>query len=128
MIELMTDKSREFDLSQVGTKEMKLLVMNILPCFNTILHFAYKRLSVITKVYSIAQHEREKEIKRAERAGTAFEPSHGFLVPFIRNANRKSPLHLCLENKNFKAADTLLDNLKAEGIDNHSRAIYDVLP
>jgi ankyrin repeat protein len=107
---------------------MKLLVMNILPCFNTLLHFAYKRLSVIRLVYKIASKERAREKKKAEKLGLVYDPINGFLVPFIRNYDRKSPLHLCVENGNFKSADTFLENLKNEGIDNHSRAIYDALP
>lgn len=35
---------------------------------------------------------------------------------------------MALENGSLKAADTFLENIKDEGIDNHSRAIYDALP
>ena len=51
-----------------------------------------------------------------------------FFVPFIKDSDGKSPLHLCMETKNFKIADIILSNLTEEGLDNHGRAIFDVLP
>lgn len=81
----MTDKTKKYNMDQVGSQEMKLLVLNILPCFNTLLHYAFKRLSVIRKVYSIAQNEKLKAMKVAEKRGEIYDPLNGFLVPFIKN-------------------------------------------
>lgn len=39
-----------------------------------------------------------------------------------------SPIHLCVNAKEFKYIDVLLEYLSAYPIDHHSRAIYDTLP
>lgn len=44
------------------------------------------------------------------------------------NFEGKTPLHLCLQNKNFKSADIILQKLCNDPIDSHARAINDVLP
>lgn len=35
---------------------------------------------------------------------------------------------MCLEDKNLQIVDLFLSQLKFDGIDNHSRAIMDILP
>ena len=49
-------------------------------------------------------------------------------MPFIRNFNRKTAMHLCKEQTDFRAINMFIEYLSAYGIDHHSRAIVDLLP
>lgn len=49
-------------------------------------------------------------------------------IPFIQNFKGKSPLHLCVEDLNYKSAEIFLQKLAETPLDSHARAIVDVLP
>ena len=49
-------------------------------------------------------------------------------IPFIQNFKGRSPLHLCVDDKNYKSAERFLQKLAETPLDSHSRAIVDILP
>lgn len=49
-------------------------------------------------------------------------------MPFIKNFDLKTRLHLCEEEQDFKTADILLNYLSGAPLDHHSREIVDLLP
>ena len=49
-------------------------------------------------------------------------------IPFLRNIEGLSPLHLFNDNNEFRYMNTILEYLAAYDIDHHSRAIYEILP
>jgi len=48
-------------------------------------------------------------------------------IPFVQNFKGKSPLHLCIEDNNYKSAEIFLQKLSNTPLDSHSRAIVDIL-
>jgi hypothetical protein len=114
-----------FNIKRYHPDEIKTLALNIFPRGNTILHYAYKNLSIIKRFYNVIEDEVEKEEKTIVEGETE---AIGFDIPFIKNFSDQTPLHLCLENKNFRSADIILSKLKKDPIDSHSRSIKDILP
>lgn len=53
---------------------------------------------------------------------------HFLHIPFIRNLENKSPIHLCSESQEYRYINVMLEYLVGYGIDHHSRAIVEVLP
>jgi hypothetical protein len=51
-----------------------------------------------------------------------------FAIPFIKNFNGESPLHLCLKNQNMQSVNTFLLCIKDDPLDNHARDIIDIIP
>lgn len=47
-------------------------------------------------------------------------------VPFLPNFEGKTPLHICVEKKDYKTMDAMLKYLKFYPTDHHSRAIKDL--
>lgn len=109
--EIMENKS--FDPRSLTSKDVQLLVTNLLPQFNSILHLGFQKLDLLRVLYSVTE-----EVRKTDET---------FFIPFFRNINGKSPIHLCFESQNIKAAEVLIANLANEGIDNHGRAIVDQL-
>jgi hypothetical protein len=50
-----------------------------------------------------------------------------FQIPFIKNFMGLSPMHKCLKEENFQSMNQMLLLIKDDPIDNHSRAIVDIL-
>lgn len=46
----------------------------------------------------------------------------------MKDFDEKTPMHLCMDNENYKSADIILQKLCNDKIDSHSRAINDILP
>jgi len=110
MIEEMME-NKYFDPRSLTSKDVQLLVTNLLPQFNSILHLGFQKLDLLRFLYSVSEDVRKTD--------------ETFFIPFFRNINGKSPIHLCFESQNIKAAEVLISNLANEGIDNHGRAIVD---
>ena len=91
-----------------------MLLLNIFPKGNTILHFAYKYIGLYKRFYQV--------ITENQVDGEQFE------IPFINNFDGLTPLHKCLDNKNYKSADILLQTLANTPLDSHARAIVEILP
>lgn len=51
-----------------------------------------------------------------------------FEIPFLKNFDEKTALHLCIESQNIKSADIILQKLCNDPLDSHARAINDILP
>lgn len=82
MAEIISDPTLKIKIKKFNPDEIKLLLLNIFPKGNTVLHMATKNLSAIRKCYEIVNAEKEK--------GKPFE------VPFINNFDAQSPLHISL--------------------------------
>jgi ankyrin repeat protein len=46
-----------------------------------------------------------------------------FEMPFMRNFDKKTALHLCIDKKNFNSAEIILSKLCNDPIDSHARPI-----
>lgn len=114
LAELLSDGKRKVKLKHLNTTDIKLLLLNIFPLGNTVLHLAIKNLSAIRRCYSI--------IRESNQTG------HKFEIPFIANFDLETPIHLCLKSKNYKAADIIIQNLIDTPLDSHARGILDILP
>lgn len=91
--EIISDSKRKIKFKKMNPDDLKLLVLNIFPKGNTILHLAIKNLGAIRKFYSILKSNQGEKI---------------FEIPFINNFDQHTPLHLCLKTKNYKSADLIL--------------------
>ena len=74
----------------------------------------------------------DQEIKKQKDIAAANEEDDSavnyFEIPFMLNFENKTPLHLCIENANFKSADIILQKLCNDPLDSHARAINDLIP
>jgi len=87
-----------------------MLVYNIFPWCNTVLHYAASKPDIIKELYEYSEMEDEE-----------------FEVPFLNNLDTISPMHLCMTNKEFKTADLLFEKLANAPLDHHSRAVVNTL-
>ena len=60
------------------------MIYNMLPGGNTAIHLLYKKGDVIKRIFEIC-HEENPDIGKEK-----------YEVPFLRNLNGFSPIHLCL--------------------------------
>ena len=51
-----------------------------------------------------------------------------FHIPFLKNYEGDSPMHLCKNISDIRTVNTMLGFLAGYEIDHHSRAIVDLLP
>jgi hypothetical protein len=49
-----------------------------------------------------------------------------FDVPFLPNIKGETPIHRCIEKKDYKSIDTILKYLQHYPVDHHSRGLRDV--
>jgi ankyrin repeat protein len=110
MIEIMA-VNKEYDSIEVTYEEAKLLTLNILPNCNTILHKCFHNLQLMRSLYEVVA-----------------ESKSNFVIPFIKNMDGESPLHLAFNVRNLKAVEIFLDKIKNEPLDSHGRAVIEVLP
>ena len=97
----------------MSERTLKALIYSIFPGGDTIFHYLIENADELYKLLNFC-HPDCKEIK--------------FPIPFLRNAQGQTPLHLCIEQGATKAANTLLRHLSLYGIDHHSRVIADLMP
>ncbi len=98
--------------------DLQTLSLNIFPNGDTILHYAHKDLYIIRRFYKVIEKEDTRRREIAEEEGTNVT---NFEIPFIRNFDGDTPIHLCIKNENYKSADVILSKLCNTGIDSHSR-------
>ncbi len=115
----MMQNNPRFNIKIYHPNEIKIVALNIFPKGNTILHYAYKNLRIIKKFYHIIEEDIEKEKDQIKDSQKVV----GFQIPFMKNFEGKTPLHICLENNNLRSADVILSKLKKEEIDSHARSI-----
>ncbi|CDW87954.1 wd-40 repeat protein [Stylonychia lemnae] len=124
-------------LKKLPIKDIRLLCLNIFPEGQTILHVLFNNITILQELYSIIREDNNR--KQQELVGIYGHASNyiKFNIPFILNYKKLSPLHLCLrlnrkghlnQQQNEQAADVFLSLIKDDDIDNHSRAIVDILP
>ncbi len=101
---------------QVDDFQIKQLLYNIFPNGETILHMLCKKGSLMEKMITSA-HTNPMDKSECD-----------FDVPFNCNFDKKTPIHICAENNDYKTINMLLEYLTAYGIDHHSRAIIDQMP
>lgn len=70
---MLSDTKRKIKVKQLNQNEIKLLLLNIFPGGNTVLHLAIRNLGAIRKFYQI--------IRDSNSEGESFE------IPFINNFN-----------------------------------------
>jgi hypothetical protein len=71
----------------------------------TTLHYAYKNLNIVRRFYKVVENEIEREMARALEENN--DPVR-FMIPFMKDFNKQTPLHLCINNENYKSADIIL--------------------
>jgi ankyrin repeat protein len=96
-------------------EQFKMLCFNIFPKGKTVLHFIQDNGVQIKEVYM-----KVKSINK--------KLSIEMTLPFIRDFDGESPLHICIKNQNLQSVNTFLMFLKDDPIDNHARSIVDILP
>ena len=101
---IKADKDNRFNIKKYHPDEIKILALNIFPWGETILHYAYTNLNIVRRFYKVIQQEilREQEMAGDEKEVVGFE------IPFMKNFNGETPLHLCLQSKNYKSANIIL--------------------
>lgn len=102
--------SKDFSLDEVDNSQIEKLVYNIFPLCNTVLHYATMKNSIVKQIYAYS------EVKGQE-----------FEVPFLMNIEGNSPMHICMDRKEFKTADFLFFKLAHSPIDHHGRALVSTL-
>lgn len=55
MTEMICEKDSALEIKQLGSDEARLLVLNIFPRFNTVVHYAVKKLDLIIRIYDMAE-------------------------------------------------------------------------
>ncbi|CDW78106.1 wd-40 repeat protein [Stylonychia lemnae] len=123
LAEMMRDQPK-FNIKRYQAKDLELLALNIFPYGNTVLHYAHKQLYIIRRFYKVMEQEYKRKLESAED----HESVMPFQIPFVRNFEGKTAIHMCLQNQNFKSADIILQKLCNSPIDSHSRQISDILP
>jgi hypothetical protein len=125
--ELMESMSR-FNIKRYHPEEIKILALNIFPRGRTLLHYAYQNLGIVRRFYKVI----DQEVAKAKEANEAKDQDGSnagyFEIPFLRNFDGKTALHMCIESESFKSADIILSKLCNDPIDSHARAINDLLP
>lgn len=96
-----------FNIKRYKNDEIMVLALNIFPLGKTVLHYAYKNLHIIQRFYKVIDNEMKKQ-KELAAQNDDIEAIACFEIPFLRDFNEKTPLHLCIENKNIKSADVIL--------------------
>ncbi|CDW83568.1 wd-40 repeat protein [Stylonychia lemnae] len=91
--------------------QMPSLCYNIFPRGNTLLHYAVGKLDIIEKIYQISEREKDP-----------------FEIPFIRNFEKQTPLHLSIQSGQSQESDYYLMKLSQASIGHSSRAIVNILP
>jgi hypothetical protein len=114
MAEALPEKDVKFDIKQLSRDEIKLLALNIFPQGKTVVHYLANSIEQLKILY------RKTSIK-----DLYYDP---ISVPFIKNFQGLSPLHLTLETENDAGIGIILDLIKNDPIDNHGRAINDIFP
>ena len=104
-------------IKRFSLRDVKKTILSIFPKGNTFMHYNYKNLNNIRKIYAMVKEENEKN-----------EDKIPFEIPFLQNFKGKSPLHLCIEDNNYKSADVFLANLAATPLDSHAVSIVDIVP
>lgn len=94
LAELLSDTRKKVSFKKFNPQEIKLLLLNIFPRANTVIHMSTKNLKIIKKFYQIINEQNKDE--------------NFFEVPFINNLEGETPLHLCLKKENYKSADLIL--------------------
>jgi hypothetical protein len=92
-----------------------MLIMNIFPQGRTLLHYLWDNTEEIKKTF-----ERLDKLNKDLKIP--------YVLPFIKNFNGESPLHLCLKNQNLQSLNTFLMLIKDDPIDTHGRAIIEIFP
>lgn len=112
--ETLFDQNMNYEVSFLSEEEVKLLALNIFPNFKTAGHYVYKDTQHVKKLYEMARKENKE-----------FGPIE---VPYIRDFFGDSPLHLCVKANNFQATAAILEAIKDDPLDTHSRVIVDLFP
>jgi len=118
MAEILSVENPKYKISRFGIDDLKQLTLNIFPKGNTFLHYSYHHLTNIRKVYDIVNAYN----KSLEAGSIKYE------IPFIRNFDMQSPIHLSINENNYKAADVFLTYLADTPLDSHSRVIVNIIP
>ena len=88
--EVLQKKSqKDFELSKMTGPEIKDLVLNIFPHGNTFLHYIFEDMNQLKLLY--------KEVRNDELNKSVTT------VPFIRNFDKISPIHMTLKSHNYQA-------------------------
>jgi hypothetical protein len=106
----------ELKIGAIDKATLEMLLLNILPGGNTILHSLCVKEDELKKVF-YAAHPNEEDVTEM-----------AFHIPLIPNLKGKTALHFCHENQDYKSMDTILKYLSGYDLDHHSRAINDLLP
>jgi ankyrin repeat protein len=126
--ELMESMPR-FNIKRYHPEEIKILALNIFPRGKTLLHYAYQNLNIVRRFYKVIDQEAAKlKEDRASKDQDVITNQGQFEIPFMRNFDGKTALHLCLIAENFKSADIILSKLCNDPLDSHARAINDIIP
>ena len=94
-----------------------MLLYNILPGGQTILHKLYRKGELIEQIFKIA-HSNSGEGKDKVK----------YHVPYVKNLFGQDLMLRLANNNDFRSMNSLLAHLSCYGIDHHSRAIIHQLP
>eukprot|EP00347_Sterkiella_histriomuscorum_P021861 403332513 len=94
------------------------ICLNILPGCRNILHMLANKSQLLQKLLQIVPVYQCTEIMKVKSE---------FEMPFIADLHNKTPLHLCIDNQDYKTADFLINYLANAPIDHHGKAIKDIL-
>lgn len=108
----------KFNIKNYQAVDLQTLSLNIFPNGDTILHYAHKHLHIIRRFYKVIEKEDARRRQIAEEDGSKVT---NFEIPFIKNFDGDTSIHLCIKNQNYKSADVILSKLCNTGIDSHSR-------
>lgn len=114
-LSLETHQAINYDINQLSQDRLRELCLNIFPQGNTILHYLYNQPDELKNLYEAMNDPENGQ-------------SYKYQIPFIKNFDGLSPMHKCLNEENYGAINSMLLLIKDDPIDNHSRAIVDILP
>jgi hypothetical protein len=81
-----------------------------------VLHKLYRRGDIISKIFAVSQPDIENIETKC------------FHIPFLKNLQQKSPMHLAKRINDTKSINTMLSYLSGYGLDHHSRSIVELMP
>jgi hypothetical protein len=92
-------------------KQIELLIYNILPGGNTVMHKLFHKGETLEKLLEMCHPTKDEQMYIK------------FEIPFLKNLANKSPIHYCLEKSDYRNINLMLQYLSLYKADHHSRAI-----
>ena len=114
----MAKREDETGIGHLKTEELKMISLNIFPQCNTITHLLSSKTGYLTTLYEASK---VVDLDSDNRVGK-------IAIPFVKNFDGISPMHICIQAKNIQALNVILELIAEDPLCNHINAFVDILP